>query len=549
MSSEIRKATMNQMKDFLTKGYLLILIPFLMICFTQCEKDDELVPEENSTISWDGDLNIYLNSLNDISDEMPVEADETEMNVEESEDDDYYYTKTDYYAAAGFNEQMVLNPTYDVIYPGALVKGESILDGTYTLIPAIRNPITISTSLTGSDIVSIEIEDPKLSTTREAINKLMTQEYDVPPAHISFDIHQAYSEEQLALNLQASYKGKKLNINGGFSYNSSEQKTRLVAKFIQSYYTLDMDMPQKPSDLFAEEIDSTFFGTYAPMYISTVTFGRLALFTIESTLSEDSVRAYLNGSYKKISASASLEFDRLVATSDMKVYILGGSGEDASSVIDGFEAFKSFIKNGGNYSKSSPGAPISYKLRNIKDNSIAMLVYAANYSIVSKIPKEFEYNITIAGKKIKHTGVFDDKNKLTCTEYPNQQELSGSIKAEVKGMANEVELWQYYGGYWGVTYDDWKELDQDAISYNNTNPCIRRIADFEGISINDSIKFSYIMDDYDWCSPNEKIEDHEECIAVSDIISIINDGHSVIVEKEKIHVEFQVAYEKVEIQH
>ncbi|MDZ7635847.1 MAG: thiol-activated cytolysin family protein [Bacteroidales bacterium] len=114
--------------------------------------------------------------------------------------------------AAGYDEQIVLNPQTDVIYPGALVKGESILDGTYTLIPADRMPITISTSLTGSGRVSVTVDNPKLSTIREAINNLMNQEYDVPPANMGFTVEQAYSEQQLDLSLRASYKGEGLTL-------------------------------------------------------------------------------------------------------------------------------------------------------------------------------------------------------------------------------------------------------------------------------------------------------------------------------------------------
>lgn len=70
-------------------------------------------------------------------------------------------------------------------------------------------------------------------------------------------------------------------------------KTRLVARFIQNYYTLDMDMPSSPADLFDGEVNATLFGTHMPMYVSSVTYGRMALFTIESELEETEVKAFL----------------------------------------------------------------------------------------------------------------------------------------------------------------------------------------------------------------------------------------------------------------
>lgn len=362
-------------------AFFLIVVTLLLNLFTGCKKTD---------ISNENGIDDYLKSLTPISEAMSVEK-PAEVIKTEIDSTVEYITRTDYYSvAAGFNEQIVLNPQTDVIYPSALIKGESILDGTYTLIPAVRKPITLSTSLTGASSVSIEVNDPKLSTIREAVNSLMNQEYDVPPANMGFTIEQAYSKEQLDLSLHASYKSVGAKVSGGFDYSKTNIKTRLVAKFIQSYYTIDMDLPNQPTDLFDENVDKTLFGVYMPMYVSTVTYGRMALFTIESELEEKDVRIYLNGSYKGVksgSAEAKAEFQKLTSSSTMKVYILGGSGSSASATIDGFEAFQDYIKDGGNYSKESPGGPISYKLRYINDNSIGKIVFAASYPIVTSIPR------------------------------------------------------------------------------------------------------------------------------------------------------------------
>jgi thiol-activated cytolysin len=145
----------------------------------------------------------------------------------------------------------------------------------------------------GTGNVSVVVNDPKLSTVREAINSLMSTDFDVPPANMGFDIYQAYSEQQLALSLRASYKTGVVNVQGGFDFSNKKVKTRLVAKFIQNYYTLDMDLPNQPSDLFDGDVERSLFGTNMPMYVSSVTYGRMALFTIESELDETTVRMAL----------------------------------------------------------------------------------------------------------------------------------------------------------------------------------------------------------------------------------------------------------------
>lgn len=282
-----------------------------------------------------------------------------------------------------------------MIYPGALIKGESILDGSYVPIPAKRRPITISTSLTGGDFVSAVIDDPKLSTVREAINDLMDQEYDVPPANMGFEQQQAYSESQLKLSLRSSYDAGFVDVAGGFDYSDKKIQTRMVAKYIQVYYTLDMDIPLSPADLFAEDPDEAVFGTYMPMYVSTVTYGRMALFTIESKLEETKVRSFLDVDYSGGETMTEEDFASLTAKSTMKVYIFGGSSQEAGKTVNGYQEYLNYITSGASFSKASPGAPIAYKLRYIKDNTIGKIVFAASYPIRTAIPRTDNLRIDV----------------------------------------------------------------------------------------------------------------------------------------------------------
>jgi thiol-activated cytolysin len=390
-----------------------LLIILCLFFLAACQKDDDFSEQ----------LNNMLSSMAPISTAFPPEQPVTLDNTTEEKDTEYIY-KIDYYTvAAGYDEQIVLNPQTDVIYPGALIKGESILDGSYVPISARRRPVTISTSLTGSEKVFTEVPDPKLSTIRSAINSLMNQTYNVPPANMGFTIEQAYSESQLNLSLRASYKGV-VNVSAGFDYSNKKIKTRLIAKFIQNYYTLDMDLPANPADLFEDNVNESLFGTYMPMYISSVTYGRMALFTIESELEETQVRAFLQGSYASVSASASAEFEALNATSTMKVYILGGSGADAGMTVNGFEAFKNYIITGGNFSKDSPGAPISYKLRYIHDNTIGKIVFAASYPIRTALPRRDNIRYDV--------DVYFYQLKSHVDDWGTYCELRGTIHSYVK---------------------------------------------------------------------------------------------------------------------
>ena len=481
-------------------GLSIILSIFLFFPIG-CEKEEEVYHKKN--------LNEFLKALPSISEEMPEEKEATLVDIQEDTVSEYIYHTEYYEAAAGFNEQIVLNPQTDVIYPGALIKGESILDGTYTLIPAERKPITISTSLTGGENVSIEIEDPKLSTIREAINELMNQDYDVPYANMGFTVEQAYSEKQLDLSLHASYKGGIVNVKGGFDFSNKQVKTRMVAKFIQNYYTLDMDMPMEPSDLFKGDVNQSLFGTFMPMYVSTVTFGRMALFTIESEYSEQEVKTYLDASYAGVEAESSADFDALMEKSTMKAYILGGSGSDAATTINGFGDFKKYIQEGGNFSKSSPGAPISYKLRYISDNSIGKIVFAASYPIVTAIPRtdNVVYDIT--------TTLYSFRASVG--DAGSHCEIYGNIKSWPKSLGDAESVYHFNSG--ASTHIS---MGLSSTWYFAENIETKRL--WEGLKQDDAIMIFINLSEVDDFSPDDHYGDMTFEIPVSEILASLGQG-------------------------
>jgi thiol-activated cytolysin len=477
----------------------------ILSLFFSCEKEDSF-----DTVA----LNEFLKSLPPISDDMPAEMDPVVVHSESVIEQDYVH-RTEYFeVTAGYNEQIVLNPQTDVIYPGALVKGESILDGTYTLIPARRKPITISTSLTGASKVSAVVNDPKLSTVREAVNSLMSQSYDVPPANLAFTIEDAYSEQQLNLSLRVSYKTGIANVKAGFNFSNTKIKTRLVAKFIQNYYSLDMDMPSQPSDLFDGDVEQSLFGTYMPMYVSSVTYGRMALFTIESEYDAMEVKAVLNGSYQNITADSNNDFEKISAKSTMKVYILGGSGSTAGATINGFADFKKHVQEGGNYSKASPGAPIAYKLRYIRDNSIGRIVFSANYPITTTFPRT--------------DNMYDIKTRLLkfytrVTDAGENCELYGNITSHPNGsnfkaVAPHKHFGRTANGHLSIPkWQHTHNFNEDAIQPTVKTTTWKGVKDHEDIRIVISLAE---MDDFP--AKDDKYEHVGVNIRVSTIVESVN---------------------------
>ncbi len=288
-----------------------------------------------------------------------------------------------YEQAKEHENQLLFAENEEIFYPGALVKAKTVVDGSYLSILAPRNPITISTSLTGEGARGIEVKNPSLSTVRTAINELLNRGFNPPPANITFDSYEVHDEQHLKMALGASYSGAVNTIKGNVGFDYKKERTRYIVKIEQVFYTVDVDTPQNASDFFSKDFNyKELFGAEKPVYISSIKYGRVLLLGIESTLSKVELEAKLNGSFLKgkLTAEAETNFEQLSKTSSIRGRVFGGSGELAGKVIGDFTAVREFMEKGGNFSKENLGVPLSYRLRELGSNKIFKTVIYSKYT-------------------------------------------------------------------------------------------------------------------------------------------------------------------------
>ncbi|MDF0705768.1 MAG: thiol-activated cytolysin family protein [Bacteroidota bacterium] len=331
------------------------------------------------------------------------------------------YTKT-YSGAPGFDEMFTLDPTTDVIYPGALLNGESITSGEYIGINASRAPITVSTSLSNiSGSPSIVIEDPnQLSEVRAGINELLSREVTgATPAQVSLDITEVHSEQHMSVAIGANYRGVTKKVSADLQFNGSSYKHTYVLKFIQRYFTLDLNSPgQDPSDLFTDLPDINSLGAANPVYVSSVTYGRMVLYTVESNATMSEVKLAFDASVGSTDGSIDAEYQQIMNSSNIKAMIIGGSGDGAVQAINGPDEVYNFISEGGNYSPDSPGAPLAYKLRFVKEGfPVARVILATEYQVRECDLAYPEYLVTI--------------DRITGTQ-PSDTEVYGTLRVKMR---------------------------------------------------------------------------------------------------------------------
>ncbi|HOV14654.1 MAG TPA: thiol-activated cytolysin family protein, partial [Spirochaetota bacterium] len=236
-------------------------------------------------------------------------------------------------ASASYDQSNILKPDTDVIYPGSVLLGESIDDGSYKEITSgVKRPITISYSLTGivNGVVGKTLV-PSLSATRAFHNEVMAQ--NIPGQSIpqfQFESIEVNTEESLDLKINAGVTYASVvtaSVKAGYSYSKSNKKNKFLVKFSQTFYTVDID--QAGDKFLYESFDLKSFGGYRPVYVASVAYGRVGFLSVETTLDKKTFETTLAVACSygptTVEADVSVAKTKLNETSTIKINLIGGS--------------------------------------------------------------------------------------------------------------------------------------------------------------------------------------------------------------------------------
>jgi thiol-activated cytolysin len=320
----------------------------------------------------------------------------------------------------------------DSMYPGAIISADSVVSGLFTQVVLPRAPETISVSLENlAGSKQAVVASPSLSAYRDAVSSILDAEITgSTPANIYSEIEQVHSENQLniALGVQASWGLGIASLKSSFDWSNQNTRSRYVVRYTQAYYTVDLDAPGSPSALLAPEVSladvqGKMTSARPPVYVSSVTYGRMVVFTFESQYSSEEMSAALDFAYSggvDVKGDVSVTYKDIISQSKITAFILGGDAGTAVQTIDSYEALINFIKTGGNYSRTSPGAPIAYKLSYLKDNSPARMSFTTDYAVKDCVRVAQRVKVTLNSIAVDSAG----------TDAGSDLELYGLITAE-----------------------------------------------------------------------------------------------------------------------
>lgn len=366
--------------------------------------------------------------------------------------------------APEYNEMFLLNPKTETIYPINLIDANSVSTGAYTPISNVeRAPATISISLLTNpgEKPYIVISDPSLSTVRDATNILLHRVAPgSTPAFINFDIQEIRAREEAKLGIQTNFSGWGAKISSSYNFETDEKMSRFLVRFYQIYYTIDMDLPNTPCAMFKDGqlpgLD-IFNGT-SPVYISSVTYGRMVYFMVESSESSQSMKAALNASFHSFKTSFGLnisyEHSQKLEQSHISALVVGGNSDDAVLPVTGVDGLLQFLTAEGNFSATSPGAPIAYTMRYLKDNSVARIVLNSEYNIRNCEVKGEEHTFTPNNNNGNGYYYCAQLDCVNCDEDfgGHGPQVEGKIELLPK---NGNEIWAKINFTWEETRSNW----------------------------------------------------------------------------------------------
>lgn len=342
------------------------------------------------------DVNAFVRGLGHLGvaesqPKTPVGCDASQQKCPaDGQEGQQFCSYTHYSQTEQLDRFVALQPNSATLWPGAVVQGEDAEHGVLTPIAAPLAPVVFSVSLENiaGNPVGV-MPHPSLSSFRQERNRILSSDVTgATAASIDFDVTEVYSESQLSLALGAhvSWPGGG-SIAGSFDFDSSEKKTKIVVNFTQAYYTIDVDTKTAPRDFFQQhvtvpELRRDMGPGNPPVYVQSITYGRRVIFSIETDESAESMAAALAATYAgAVSAGVEISgsYQKMLQEARIQAFVLGGSAVDATGLIDGFEGLLDYIRQGGDYSKDSPGAPIGYKLAYL-DNAVTKLAFTTEYA-------------------------------------------------------------------------------------------------------------------------------------------------------------------------
>lgn len=291
-------------------------------------------------------------------------------------------------------EDLILLGSDPNIYPGAILQGRNYASGNFIPVTIPRSPGIIYI-----DGLNLPAGAPRRRTVTtvspsevdSAIADILGKGAAGTAANIDFKSSATNSSSKLFFDLGIDVRYGPVSVKGQLTTNTNTQSNYAYMLFRQVYYRVHFEGPSSPvaffkdGDNFQDPLGQISPGN-PPLYVSTVAYGRIVLLRIEGENSSSDLAAALNGAYSggvNVKVDATLKVNDVLDKSRVSYMVFGGDAAASLKPIEASpgqmaQAVRSFLaaERAAVYSKSSPGVPVAYTLKYLKDDAPAVMAFS-----------------------------------------------------------------------------------------------------------------------------------------------------------------------------
>lgn len=295
------------------------------------------------------------------------------------------------------HEFIVLAPNAGQVWPGNVIQYRGLSSGLLNPVGVgfTDRILTVDVPRLGADgeRFTRRVQKAHYGATLDTLGSILRSLPQTTAAEMSFTESRVFDAEhaRFAVGLGANWPGG--HLDAFLEEISRTARTNLLYEFNQVYYTASVERPTSPSQFLRTGIFRSrsnvrrYMGPdNPPAYISSVTYGRRIYLNIASSEREDVVKRTFDAVFRALQGSGNVHLSdedrRIYNASSITAVIVGGAADEAARLIRNPtpEQLRQLILSGANFSADSPGRPLSYSVRYLRDNTVASVGVPGEWS-------------------------------------------------------------------------------------------------------------------------------------------------------------------------
>lgn len=342
-----------------------------------------------------------------------------------------------------------------LLFPSSLQQGAYVNLGVGSLTPihvpaTQRNSASLSSTLLESRVAptatvsDVNVQIANMIQSAQARGEFLQ-------STVYFDVVTASTLQEAASKFKLDAKLFGATIGASLDSTTSEQHNTVFVRFTQSLFSVFQDLrgftptaaefnpgALRVADLEALGNAGELAYDNLPTYTRSVTYGRMLLFSVTSSVSKSDLEAAANAVFGKNSASASTSQKSTISKSEIRVFGYGGPGQPQ---IDAIKA--------GNWQdyfsmqNVAPGTlkPLGYEIRRL-DDQLATMARATSYT--ERTCPAVIHNVTVQMSDTFDVGTVSVRPNTSATWRPLLQTSGGfaamDITSQLAGDSDEIKV-------------------------------------------------------------------------------------------------------------